>query len=223
MDPTSIASLANFIKNIYGKLDILFENSSINKIPAFYFPSKNFMQQHSIIYQETIFSLYTMFQMRLQPNTVLSKYIILIACLLNWAWDYLLPQSSSFQPREIVELPDYVDDLTVTRYENNNNAKCEDSSTECIVCLCRIGEGDEVKELGCNHLYHRVCLDRWVRHGHRTCPLCRENLKPPVPQLSKLICIFNIIQHSICKNASNQLKPQFEGIKKQKEVIWSVK
>ncbi|CAI9768066.1 unnamed protein product [Fraxinus pennsylvanica] len=121
--------------------------------------------------------------MRLLPNSVLLKYIILIASQLNWAWDYLLLQSS-FQPREIVELPDYVDDLTVTRYENNNNTICGDSSAECAVCLCRIDEGDEVKELGCNHLYHRACLDRWVRYGHRTCPICRDNLKPPVPQLA---------------------------------------
>ncbi|KAL2559123.1 RING/U-box superfamily protein [Forsythia ovata] len=113
--------------------------------------------------------------MRLQlRSVVLMKFIILIARVLQWAWDNLLLQSF-FQPCEI-ELRDYVDDLTVTRYENNNNAEFGDSSVECAVCLCRIDEGDEVRELRCKHLYHRVCLDRWVRHGHRTCPLCRNNL-----------------------------------------------
>ncbi|KAL2542753.1 brassinosteroid-responsive RING-H2 [Abeliophyllum distichum] len=108
---------------------------------------------------------------------VVLKYIILIASQLKWALDILLHQSF-FQPRGI-ELLDYVDDLTVMRYENNNNAASEDSSVECAVCLCRIDEGDEVRELRCNHLYHRVCLDRWLGYGHRTCPLCRNNLKPP--------------------------------------------
>ncbi|KAL2542770.1 RING-type domain-containing protein [Abeliophyllum distichum] len=107
--------------------------------------------------------------MRLHPRSGVWKYIFLIASLLHRAWDYLLPQSF-FQPQEI-ELPDNVDDLVVTHYENINNA-------ECAVCLCSIDEGDEVKELGCNHLFHRVCLDRWVRYGHTTCPLCRNNLKP---------------------------------------------
>ncbi|XP_022851498.1 E3 ubiquitin-protein ligase EL5-like [Olea europaea var. sylvestris] len=111
------------------------------------------------------------------------KYIILIARLQQWAWDYLLFQPF-FQHRDI-ELSDYVDDLTVTCYENNNNAEFGDSSVECAVCLCRIGEGDEIKQLRCNHLYHRVCLDRWVGYGHRTCPLCRYNLKPP-PLLADL-------------------------------------
>ncbi|KAL2542761.1 RING-H2 finger protein ATL3-like [Abeliophyllum distichum] len=119
-----------------------------------------------------------MLQMRLQPRSVLlMKCIILIARLLKWAWDYVLLQSF-FQPCEI-ELRDNVDDLAATRYENNNNAEFGDSSVECVVCLCRIDEGAEVRELRCKHLYHRVCLDRWVRHGHRTCPLCRNNLKPP--------------------------------------------
>ncbi|CAA2965016.1 E3 ubiquitin- ligase RHA2B-like [Olea europaea subsp. europaea] len=108
------------------------------------------------------------------------KYIILIASLLQWAWDYLLFQPF-FQHRDN-ELPDHVDDLTITRYENNNNAECEDSSVECRVCLCRIDEGDEVKQLRC---YHRVCLDRWVGYGRRTCPLCRNNLIPP-PLLANL-------------------------------------
>ncbi|CAA2977445.1 E3 ubiquitin- ligase RHA2B-like [Olea europaea subsp. europaea] len=43
----------------------------------------------------------------------------------------------------------------------------------------RIDDGDEIRELGCNHLFHRVCLDRWLGYGHMTCPLCRNNVKPP--------------------------------------------
>ncbi|KAL2559093.1 putative RING finger protein C57A7.09-like [Forsythia ovata] len=123
--------------------------------------------------------------MRMQPSSVvLMKSIILMARLMQWAWDYLLLQYF-FQPCEIFELPDLeVDDLTITYFENHNTAEFGDSSVECAVCLCRIDGGNEVRELGCNHLYHRVCLDRWVRYGHRTCPLCRDNLKPPAPQLA---------------------------------------
>ncbi|KAL2559092.1 putative RING finger protein C57A7.09-like [Forsythia ovata] len=109
------------------------------------------------------------------------KSIILIARLMQWAWDYLLLQYF-FQPREIFELPDYeVDHLTIKRY----TIKFGDlSAVECAVCLCGIVGGDEVRELGCNHLYHRVCLDKWVRYGHGTCPLCRDNLNPPARQLA---------------------------------------
>ncbi|CAI9768056.1 unnamed protein product [Fraxinus pennsylvanica] len=116
--------------------------------------------------------------MKLQPRSgLLLKCIILIARLLQLVWDYLLLLSFS-QPQEI-ESPDYADELTVTRYENYKNTEFEDSSVECAVCLCSIDEGAEVRELRCYHLYHRVCLDKWVRHGHTTCPLCRNSLKPP--------------------------------------------
>ncbi|CAA2965019.1 E3 ubiquitin- ligase RHA2B-like [Olea europaea subsp. europaea] len=90
--------------------------------------------------------------------------------------NYLLFQSF-FQPCGI-ELLDYVDDPTIMRYENNFNAERGDLSVECAVCLCTFDEGDEVRELKCHHLYHRVCLDRWLGYGHKTCPLCRNNLKP---------------------------------------------
>jgi len=49
---------------------------------------------------------------------------------------------------------------------------------ECAVCLCRIEEGEEIRELRCDHLFHRVCLDRWLGHKRVTCPLCRRSLLP---------------------------------------------
>lgn len=113
----------------------------------------------------------------LLPSWAVLTYIFLIARKVKWAWEYLLIQSF-FGPRGIFELPNYVDDHSVTCYESNNH-DCGDSSIECAVCLCRINEGDEVIELRCNHLYHSVCLERWLGYGHRTCPLCRDNLQPP--------------------------------------------
>ncbi|KAH6797891.1 hypothetical protein C2S52_022445 [Perilla frutescens var. hirtella] len=49
-------------------------------------------------------------------------------------------------------------------------------SSECAVCLCRIGVGDEIRRLKCSHVFHRVCFDRWAGYGRWTCPLCRNHL-----------------------------------------------
>lgn len=47
------------------------------------------------------------------------------------------------------------------------------------MCLCGIGGGDEVRRLtNCRHVFHRGCLDRWMDHDQRTCPLCRTPLIP---------------------------------------------
>jgi RING-H2 zinc finger protein RHA1 len=50
---------------------------------------------------------------------------------------------------------------------------------DCSVCLCGVGGADEVRRLpNCRHVFHRGCIDRWMAHDQRTCPLCRAPLMP---------------------------------------------
>ncbi|KAK4430151.1 putative E3 ubiquitin-protein ligase XERICO [Sesamum alatum] len=109
--------------------------------------------------------------LQLVPQWVVLNYVVAITLHLKWAWDYLLFYSFSHPTGR--RLPEYVDDLNVTCYENDSE------SEECAVCLCKIDEGDEVRELRCDHLFHRACLDRWLGYGRMTCPLCRNNLRLP--------------------------------------------
>ncbi|KAK3143912.1 hypothetical protein QOZ80_4AG0306540 [Eleusine coracana subsp. coracana] len=65
--------------------------------------------------------------------------------------------------------------LPVVRFDE----LCSESASDCAVCLCGIGGGDEVRRLtNCRHVFHRGCLDRWMDHDQRTCPLCRAPLIP---------------------------------------------
>ncbi|KAK6921827.1 Zinc finger, RING-type [Dillenia turbinata] len=63
----------------------------------------------------------------------------------------------------------------VTRHRRRRES---DEHEECAVCLCRIEEEEEIRELRCKHLFHKVCLDRWAFSSYRrsTCPLCRGSL-----------------------------------------------
>ncbi|KAG8366457.1 hypothetical protein BUALT_Bualt17G0082000 [Buddleja alternifolia] len=108
---------------------------------------------------------------------IILNYMISIVTNLKWACNYLLHQSFFQCPYEII-LPEYADDFNVACYKDIANLE---ESAECAVCLCKIDGDDEVRELRCDHLFHRVCLDRWLGYGHMTCPVCRNNLKlPPV-------------------------------------------
>ncbi|KAJ8497374.1 hypothetical protein OPV22_007926 [Ensete ventricosum] len=50
----------------------------------------------------------------------------------------------------------------------------------CAVCLYEFEGADEVRPMGnCRHVFHRLCVDRWLQHGQCTCPLCRAPLVPP--------------------------------------------
>ncbi|PSS09392.1 E3 ubiquitin-protein like [Actinidia chinensis var. chinensis] len=49
----------------------------------------------------------------------------------------------------------------------------------CAVCLYEFDGGDEIRRLtNCRHVFHRSCLDRWMDHDRRTCPLCRTQFVP---------------------------------------------
>uniref|UniRef100_A0A804MK34 RING-type domain-containing protein n=1 Tax=Zea mays TaxID=4577 RepID=A0A804MK34_MAIZE len=46
----------------------------------------------------------------------------------------------------------------------------------CCICLSDFHVASEVRRVrGYRHVFHRVCLDRWVTHGHRTSSLCRAS------------------------------------------------
>ncbi|XP_071702874.1 brassinosteroid-responsive RING protein 1-like [Rutidosis leptorrhynchoides] len=52
-----------------------------------------------------------------------------------------------------------------------------DAPESCAVCLYEFNGGDEIRQLtNCRHIFHRSCLDRWMDHDQKTCPLCRTPL-----------------------------------------------
>ncbi|CAL5018884.1 unnamed protein product [Urochloa decumbens] len=70
--------------------------------------------------------------------------------------------------------------LPVVRFQDLAATACGDG--DCAVCLCGIAAGDEVRRLSnCRHAFHRGCLDSWMAHDQRTCPLCRAPLIPGDP------------------------------------------
>ncbi|KAK0582432.1 hypothetical protein LWI29_025632 [Acer saccharum] len=49
----------------------------------------------------------------------------------------------------------------------------------CAVCLYEFEGGEEIRWLrNCKHIFHRACLDRWMDHDQKTCPLCRTDFVP---------------------------------------------
>lgn len=59
--------------------------------------------------------------------------------------------------------------LPVVRY-----SELVDPPESCAVCLYEFEAGDEIRRLtNCRHIFHKCCLDRWMDHDQKTCPLCR--------------------------------------------------
>ncbi|CAA2986135.1 E3 ubiquitin-protein ligase RHA1B-like [Olea europaea var. sylvestris] len=54
-----------------------------------------------------------------------------------------------------------------------------DQPDNCAVCLYEFNGDDEIRRLtNCRHIFHRSCLDRWMDHDQKTCPLCRTQFIP---------------------------------------------
>ncbi|TKY70306.1 goliath protein [Spatholobus suberectus] len=46
----------------------------------------------------------------------------------------------------------------------------------CCVCLSRLKAEDEIRVLPCSHKFHKICVNRWLKGRHKTCPLCRFSM-----------------------------------------------
>ena len=58
----------------------------------------------------------------------------------------------------------------------NGLTECYNHSSDCPVCLEKLGSHDEVCTLGCGHLFHATCMYKWLETTH-TCPCCRQSVQ----------------------------------------------
>ncbi|PWA57389.1 Zinc finger, RING/FYVE/PHD-type [Artemisia annua] len=103
------------------------------------------------------------------------SYIVSFLTLLKWALDFLI--NHLFFHHRVLQQRDTCYGLGMKRFNS-------EEEVECAVCLSKIEDDDETRELRCDHLFHINCLDRWLAHGHTTCPLCRDDLVPSPPNIN---------------------------------------
>ncbi|OVA13970.1 zinc finger protein [Macleaya cordata] len=68
--------------------------------------------------------------------------------------------------------------LPVVKFEDL--VACDGETPDsCAVCLYEFESQEEIRRLtNCRHIFHRSCLDRWMDHDQKTCPLCRTPFIP---------------------------------------------
>ncbi|KAL4466135.1 hypothetical protein ABPG74_004372 [Tetrahymena malaccensis] len=65
--------------------------------------------------------------------------------------------------------------ITISK-QNSTQADCDSHGQEdnCPICYIEFKEDDEQKELLCSHIFHSVCIDRWIIKNQK-CPMCRKS------------------------------------------------
>lgn len=51
-----------------------------------------------------------------------------------------------------------------------------DKYETCAVCLEDYVEGEKLRVLPCNHVYHMKCIDPWLTKNKRVCPICKRKV-----------------------------------------------
>ncbi|KZV39657.1 nucleic acid binding protein [Dorcoceras hygrometricum] len=60
---------------------------------------------------------------------------------------------------------------------NGKGAKAPEDR-ECSICLSSLDGGGDASLLPCLHVFHRVCIERWLGFSRRkTCPICRFRIQ----------------------------------------------
>ncbi|WRX28195.1 zinc finger protein, partial [Theobroma cacao] len=113
---------------------------------------------------------------------------------LKWAWNFLLHYS--LFP---YHMPGIGEDLKLGRC-NYYKQESGEEVVECAICLCNIDDDDEIRELRCDHLFHKVCLDRWIGYRNSTCPICRSCMTPRRLVTGMEVILFNYVSFDDCRH-----------------------
>ena len=54
--------------------------------------------------------------------------------------------------------------------------KKDEQDNECSICCLPIENRQQYLNLKCKHVYHKRCLQEWLRKNNR-CPLCRSDIR----------------------------------------------
>ncbi|GLT51135.1 hypothetical protein SLA2020_245650 [Shorea laevis] len=96
-----------------------------------------------------------------------------------------LPSDSVETPSESLEFCLSPSDSYIEEFRNRTPTirfdavcNCKQDEHDCSVCLTQFEPESEVNCLSCGHLFHKVCLEKWLNYWNITCPLCRTPLLP---------------------------------------------
>ena len=56
--------------------------------------------------------------------------------------------------------------------EDNKNENFE----KCVICMEKYKLDEEVETLPCFHIFHKDCIDQWLKAGKDTCPICKNKV-----------------------------------------------
>ncbi|XP_022854873.1 RING-H2 finger protein ATL16-like [Olea europaea var. sylvestris] len=133
---------------------------------------------------------------------LVSYYVFVIKCCLNWHRIDLLSRFSSSRRRRVEDpLMVYspaaeshgldeaaIRSIPTFQYKKGTDKQelAEKGSTDCAVCLNEFQEDEKLRGIpNCGHVFHIDCIDVWLQNN-ANCPLCRTSISAtrfPIDQI----------------------------------------
>lgn len=165
--------IGNYIDNSSDQFQILSKNESLKiHIPALliarldYFAMLRLLQDQNGVLsikvlshesEESFFRLFTI--AFLWPLLIWG--ILLLYLYLNRLWTtYKKSHESEYA----------ISHTPIITYESDGS-----QDSWCCICLEFYENGDQVKYLRCNHIFHQYCIDEWLYYSCQ-CPLCKVSV-----------------------------------------------
>jgi hypothetical protein len=72
-------------------------------------------------------------------------------------------------------------DVLVTTDENTLNTLnilkiTKDMNEKCTICIFEMNEDEEYLDIECKHIFHKDCLDTYLKNYNHICPVCRKEI-----------------------------------------------
>ncbi|XP_057771335.1 RING-H2 finger protein ATL16-like [Salvia miltiorrhiza] len=135
---------------------------------------------------------------------LVSYYIFVIKCCLNWHRIDLLRRFSFSRRRAAEEHPlaaaayspplenrglteAAIRSIPIFKFgsetsDDSDDAKSQSQSRDCAVCLNEFQRGEKLRAIpNCSHVFHIDCIDIWLQNN-ANCPLCRTSISAARPE-----------------------------------------
>ena len=82
----------------------------------------------------------------------------------------------------------FMEDVLVTTDENTLNKLnvskiTKDMNEKCMVCIEEMNEDEEYFDIKCKHIFHKDCLETYLKNYNHICPVCRNEIGDSVPHM----------------------------------------